>query len=270
MGMIPEKAVADWAELRTLAESFDVTSGFTRAYIFRGHADAAWTLNTSLHRSASNGGKRPLPTTETLLQLEGALAGRFKEEAPTFLNAATLQSTHALVDWWTIMRHFGAPTRILDWTFSFYVATYFACSSNSHKDGTIYVLHLHTLDKSVASKFGEAGSFSPANVDAKVKSAASPHAIHIVGRATALLDRMVSQQCCFMSSLNVSTDLEEELSTLPSHVPVTGTTLGKVRISANLKPAIMHRLRAMNITAASLFPGLDGIGRSLDEIVRYP
>lgn len=30
------------------------------------------------------------------------------------------------LEWWSLMRHYGAPTRLLDWTYSIYVATYFA------------------------------------------------------------------------------------------------------------------------------------------------
>jgi hypothetical protein len=47
-------------------------------------------------------------------------------------------------------------------------------------------------------------------------------------------------------------------------------TLRKLRIPANQKSDIMRLLRAMNVTASSLFPGLDGIGRQLDELARYP
>jgi hypothetical protein len=40
-------------------------------------------------------------------------------------------------------------------------------------------------------------------------------------------------------------------------------SLRKIRYPADLKPAILHRLRTMNVTAQSLYGGLDGIGMHL-------
>jgi hypothetical protein len=35
----------------------------------------------------------------------------------------------------------------------------------------------------------------------------------------------------------------------------------------DLKPAFLRNLRTMNITASSLFHGLEGLGKSMDEMV---
>ena len=38
-------------------------------------------------------------------------------------------------------------------------------------------------------------------------------------------------------------------------------------VPAEEKRILLHKLRQMNITAASLFPGIDALGRSIAELV---
>ncbi len=42
----------------------------------------------------------------------------------------------------------------------------------------------------------------------------------------------------------------------------------KLIIPNQLKPDFLRHLRRLNITARSLFPGIDGFGRSVSELVR--
>jgi len=44
--------------------------------------------------------------------------------------------------------------------------------------------------------------------------------------------------------------------------------LRKIVIAKALKPKIMEELYKMNITASSLFPGIDGLGKSIREFCR--
>jgi hypothetical protein len=81
---------------------------------------------------------------------------------------------------------------------------------------------------------------------------------------------MIAQQGAFLMSLNVASDIEQILETeMPKATAPGHATLLKLRIPAGRKGPMMKRLRGMNVTASSLFPGLDGIGRYLDERVRY-
>ena len=72
-----------------------------------------------------------------------------------------------------------------------------------------------------------------------------------------------------MINANISADLEEILALeMPKVADARRETLRKIRIKASQKQGIMRRLRAMNITASSLFPGLEGIGEYLNDLVR--
>jgi hypothetical protein len=82
---------------------------------------------------------------------------------------------------------------------------------------------------------------------------------------------MIAQQGVFMTSLNVASNIEECLADrITENSDSGGMTLRKYRLPAVLKPLVMRRLRAMNISASTLFPGLDGIGAALDAVVRNP
>jgi len=271
MASIPEITLAGWDKLVTLANDLDVGDPLDTTYVFRGQEDAAWRLEPSLHRAVTNDGRTELPATDRLLRIEQTLTGKFRGIAPNHLPAATLSATNSVTDWWLLMRHYGVPTRILDWTASFYVAAYFAAAKAPDKDGAIYLVHGRTLIDAMKKSYAtEAELPTDSSVlDKKFQRPDAPPVVFIVGRKTAMLDRMIAQQSFFMADQNVRTDIEEILATeIPKIADPRKVTLQKFRIPAAHKQLIMRRLRFMNVTASSLFPGLDGIGRQLDELIR--
>lgn len=268
MSVIPELTISTWDQFSTIAARLvvgDVVAG--HSYVFRGHEDATWRLDPSLLRALTSDRKTPLPDAAEVLRVEGYLLDQFRAVAPNHLPGATLAATRAAADWWPIMRHYGVPTRILDWTASFYVATYFAVSRRPDTDGAVYLIHAHTLDLAMKATHGTLAELPTGDDDLRRPDA--PPTVHIFGRKTALPDRMIAQQGCFMVCRNVVGDIEEVLaSEIPRMADVGTETLSRFRIPAASKASFMRHLRAMNVTASSLFPGLDGIGRHLEETVR--
>jgi hypothetical protein len=68
---------------------------------------------------------------------------QFKSNAHLYLT--TLPRTFKNLEWLSLMQHYGTPTRMLDFTFSPYVAAYFAFECG-HNDCCIYALkplHFH-------------------------------------------------------------------------------------------------------------------------------
>lgn len=76
-------------------------------------------------------------------------------------------------------------------------------------------------------------------------------------------DRMIAQQGVFTVCTNVLRDHADVIGTMRLHGE---TALEKWIIPARLKSEILANLRSMNITAGALFPGIDGLGRSLEEL----
>ena len=100
-----------------------VRSDTSRWWIFRGMGDATWDLDSSLTRVL----KRSTWPRSDGRAAERSAIGYFKQQArgelrdpPDNLN---------LVGWLALMQHYGAPTRLLDWTMSAFVACYFAYES---------------------------------------------------------------------------------------------------------------------------------------------
>jgi FRG domain len=99
-----------WAELKDRLRDMD-------GWLFRGHRQLDWDLSTSLERVDPN----PVTRTES----EFMLLQQFMAAAANYLQGRVPDNADVL-GWLALMQHHGAPTRLLDWTRSPYVAAYFA------------------------------------------------------------------------------------------------------------------------------------------------
>jgi hypothetical protein len=109
----------DLGEAHTLADLIEaahrVETEFDGQVWFRGHASYDWRLVPSAHR------RHPI--------LESQFLQHFRLRAPTL--AANCPQHADYVSWLPLMQHYGLPTRLLDWTESLVVASFFAVPSSS-------------------------------------------------------------------------------------------------------------------------------------------
>jgi hypothetical protein len=94
-----------------------------------------------------------------------------------------------------------------------------------------------------------------------------PAIVTFIGRNNGS-DRMIAQQGWFSVCRQVLADHGAIFDDAFSK-PDDKLFYGKVVIPATLKPQFARRLRAMNVTAYALFPGIDGLGKSVAEFLQF-
>jgi hypothetical protein len=254
------------------------------SWCFRGQRNAQWNLDTSLDRAvrrdltfgnstfAAKGGVYHLarkPQISELLFL-------FQQQAHQYV--AELPSSDDLGSWFALMQHHGAPTELLDWTKSSYVALYFAFEEEPPENGcALWAINLDWLEQ----KAHELLSTQPPNdlkgraeyVNGLLRQPETPVILQV--SPLRLNARMVAQQGFFLCELcddryNFGLDFSQILKWMMMH-PETSDgphipdrpVVRKLVLQRHLRIAFLKKLRVMNIHRASLFPGLDGLGKSL-------
>jgi hypothetical protein len=104
-------------------------------WIFRGQSNADWPLVTSLQRALQSA---EVSDTERRAAVENSVIGFFKERARLHLQNAPDEGD--LLGWLAVMQHYGAPTRLQDWTQSPFVAAYFAYREDTGEDAAVWAL----------------------------------------------------------------------------------------------------------------------------------
>lgn len=254
----PSLRVESWAQFTDAVKaSLPKSSASQRAYLWRGQADASWSLRTSLRRTLGELSPADALNTETALerQFRRLLAAR---------GAAVAAHGNDPFNLWAVMQHHGAPTRLLDWTWSPYVAAYFAVVDRWDQDGALWIVHGRSL---FGSDVEMDQHYSQAEAQLRKPDAASLLLLRIPELPN---DRMVAQQGLFTlsPSLTVDHDVIIDRTCRPKAVGVNDTVYLKLVIAAEIKAEFLKHLAVMNITAASLFPGVDGIGRATYELAR--
>jgi FRG domain-containing protein len=262
--MLPKPA--DWPTWRPetwhdLSDALDRTARWVwkqSAYgvMYRGQKDAAWPLLPSLTREFLRAGTQAAEA----IDLEFKLLGQFHFQAHLKIDVSLLQpdSQGPTFTIWAVMQHYGAPTRLLDWTGSPFAGLYFAAVDLGPTDGCLWAVNAGATDAEMRRRYVYS---RPADHEYRRTDADPIIVFYFKERPT---DRMVAQQGIF----SVSTQVLAEHSRLihealdPGQYPDSHV---RIVIPAGLKPEIMWRLKAMNVTANSLFPGIDGLGRSCAE-----
>jgi hypothetical protein len=230
-----------------------------RVWLFRGHFDATWKLETSLSRLFKD-----LQTTFEVSNLEKnrrfardnhekAMISHFKANAHLYLKTLP-NNTSSNLEWLSIMQHFGCPTRLLDVTSSPYIALYFALEQG-HGDAAVYAFNHGEFKKTDLAILGKDYSRDVLNNKKGDKAFIIPF------EPKQTNERLVAQQGAFL----VPSNNYETFESIVAMYEPEKVLVKKLIIPARLRLEGLKKLRRMNITAASLFPGLEGFCRSLRD-----
>ncbi len=259
----PEIQVTSWNHLKSVIDELLYTTDPAKPVnFFRGQADASWPLVPSLIRKQ---GPHTF-TAQQAIDLEKVMLAEFQGQAHLHLSTPIIEEDD-IIAWWGLMQHYRAPTRLLDWTMSALVAVYFAVVEEPEQPGAVWFFHGPCLRRSMTKQFpGYFETIQP-NIEQLTKAFEDPAAdsqLYVVKR-TRMTDRMVAQQGLFTVCTNV---LADHGTVIGGMTQFGETGLARWVVPPAMKPEILGHLRAANITASALFPGVDGLGRSLDELMR--
>jgi len=260
--------ISDWQQFSSIAEKLS-SDGPEGPIIFRGQCNAEWHLTPSLARFL---GKMSLDQEQCLL-IEQNAQESFKRQAHLTAEFCTDIDPRDVLRWWEIMQHYNAPTRLIDWTKSPYVALYFAVEDLSDNDGAIYSFDAGHLTFVRTIRTERKGIDWAAHDFEKLRKSLDGEeyekTIMVVG-CPKPTDRMVAQQ----SSFTVCTEILAGHDAFANNIVFSGVHGGeghsivqKYIIPSQLKPKFLANLEMMNINANTLFPGIDGLGRSIKEAV---
>jgi hypothetical protein len=261
----PESTLRDPMHLMEMAEEVDRLEDLRHDMHFRGQANASYSLSTSLARICIG-----LPV-ELVFQIEIQLLADFARRSdPGREHAIILDPFGQPLRYWMRMQHHGAPTRLLDWTSSLFVATYFACIDAHDEDGAVWFFRGEELDRRMI--MSGAKSFDEATSSHDVTRTYAREPWCYAFSAARPTERMLAQRGSFTVAVDPHADHAALIHNRAHNESRDNCTHQRIRIPKELKPRILHRLHSMNITAGTLFPGIDGVGRSIREraiLLRY-
>ncbi len=254
---MPEIRVASFNQLtdELYAESWKPPLGrFRSNFAFRGMDGAGDDLTTTLCRLGGS-----------YIRGEGHLLRNFRKFAHK--DAALGDS---IWNGLTLAQHHGLPTRLLDWTFSPFVALHFATQDLDRFDADAVVwcvdyIQAHQLLPEPLKrvlKDEQADVFNTEMLERAAETLASFDRLATDGQFViffdppSLNDRIVNQSALVSMMSSPSVQLDDWLE---SHAEL----FRRIIIPAQLKWEIRDKLDQANITERVLFPGLDGLSRWL-------
>lgn len=237
-----------------IRDSWDFDKDDVSSPWYRGHQRKHWRLVPSIFRIGHF-------DRET----EDEIREEFTVRAPALSRHDTLPTNDW--DFYFLMQHYGAPTRLLDWTESPAIALYFAVRDNpGYYDSAVWMLNPYMLNERVVRK---EDVISPSAPGANPKDSAKvapwlpprwtrkaipewPLAIF----PTHIARRISSQKSCFTIHGNLETGFSRFLS--GSH-----PCLKKIVIPAPTVNNLRLDLQNYGIDDTTIFPDLEGLGHAL-------
>jgi hypothetical protein len=254
-----ETMVESWTDLMEIfGQDFSPSdhAGRHRSYkVYRGMWDASWEIQSSLQHANKN-----------FVEIEKHLLRNFKKYAPQ--NSVVFNT---FWNWLTLAQHHGLPTRLVDWTYSPFIALHFALEKlRKHVppvDSAIWSLNLKGLEETLPGavrerfNFDGSSSFTYEALDDLWKTLDVLHSDEaddflIFFEPPSFNDRIINQYALLCTTRNPRTVISTWLRERPS-------LYAKTIIPAALKWEFRDRLDQLNITERILYPGLDGLCRWL-------
>jgi len=231
-----DRSVKSTGDLLHLTDGTDYRFPFW----FRGQADSAWPLTPKVWRH----GRPDSEEDNAIQEFMGHARARNRDCPPP----------DHLWDWLFLMQHYGAPTRLLDWSTSPLVAAYFAVTEPSCRDCPGAVFRLSP----------RAQNLRDTNQDAVYAIRGDRADLGGYGVAAVMADHFDRRQVAQGSAFTLH---NPKFSDLLAH-PAAASTVVKYVIPPTAKISIAVGLEQLGVTRAVLFPDLQGLGDQVYDLFK--
>lgn len=230
---------------------------------FRGLAKADYKLIPSIFRKEYE---------------ERGLAQMFRNRAPVLGN--TPERSGSVDEWLFLMQHYGAPTRLLDWTESAIIGLFFTLYTRTsnvideNNDAALWMLHplkLNKLKLSIGkSEFPNTWSDHKCNIvrhnlSKPFATGGKPSVLPIAIQTTYSKNVMASQKSCF----TIHGENEQDFETMFEGRPFECKGyIRKYLVPSRYKKGIAEDLEILGITHSVVFPDFAGLSTELEQRFR--
>jgi hypothetical protein len=234
-------------------------------WIFRGMARAQWHLLPSLERLLGADSKNYFVELKLISEVERKSHHYLSKE----------KQPENLVESFGVIQDYGGPTRFLDWTFSYFVAAYFAVEEKQMSDQyAIWAIDYDWLrsktneilrrevDKDINIISEKTKKITDNNILLKILCGKFLSVVPI--EPYKYNERIKAQNGLFLLASNCEVSFEENFDAYDDRE--CKQYIRKITIPNTKREEILRELNLMNITADYLYPGLEGFSRSLKFI----
>lgn len=253
-GRMAVREITNWGEFHAIVAGPDYQN-----WAFRGQSNAEWPLYSSLSRYLRDYGVHPKAWAEQ----EARIGRIFRRKAHLFLDH--VPADQDAFQWLALMQHHGAPTRLLDFTWSPFVAAFFALE-RATRDAAIWAVFVPAIWRTPPRfprgpqprAVEELGLRTPGAYETFYLRNTVPFVTS--GEPMVMNKRLIAQSGTFVAPGVLDQPVEQILSGYPE----PGATVAKFVLRTELlRSDAMLALYTMNITNATLFPDIDGLARSM-------
>ena len=269
-GNTAERVLKTWEDFQKLLreQGFFKGGGYR---LYRGQASSKWGLEPSLLRKL-----RDFEYTDVQArEVEKEATRAFQNHAFRYMEGEDLEFAKPDKDqetWfndlktWAVMQHYGAPTRLLDWTESPYVALYSAVNDRPSEEGALWFFN------KVAFNIAITKIHKTTDLKLLVEEADNPPSdnrtprMHWYAFPDRTMERLFRQQGAFTLCSNILSDHKDVLIEVGEKSGID-IGFGRVEIEARAKSTFLGVLRRMNVTGPALFTGIQGLVTHVSDMV---
>ena len=287
MGEISINNVSELLDiLNVIKFNFGIDNRIKKLFMYRGHASAEYKLIPSIFRKYKKENDKKEYYKYFLLD-ENEMYMHFIKEAKSYIKNIDDNTNEGYLEWLVYAQHFCVPTRLLDFTHNPLVALYFACSKEEEDDGTVWIFNLinyRNFHSKLLKNEANVNKNTTRNeliyeIISELKNGTLNCSKFPIQFIPYYLDERMSTQASSFLLWGQDERPFEDMIEKENYINISSAKNGvsieyegkseefilKILIPHEKKKTILEELDLLGVNPKSIFPGLDGIGKYIEN-----